>query len=70
MCLQAPPFWFVFFWSVWSTTYCRVDEKLEKPFSSVRLKIMIETVVMNYITALQMPLGFGCIQVSAVRIWM
>lgn len=34
------------------------------------LLIMIEAVVMNYITALQMPLGFGRIHVSAVGIWM
>lgn len=34
------------------------------------LLIMIEAVVMNYITALQMPLGFGRINVSAATIWM
>lgn len=33
------------------------------------LLIMIEAVVMNYITALQMPLGFGWIHVSAATIW-
>lgn len=56
---------------MWSITNCQVGKKAEKhiPICGFILLIMIEAVVMNYITALQMPLGFGRIHVSAAVIW-